>query len=300
MQRLHVIAAAIVLLLMISASACSSAPTNTAVPTQKAAPASTSAPPTAALPTNTAVPTQKAAPTAAPTTPPVTLAPTAAPTTAAATTPPAGETYAPVIDPANFVSTVDNPYFPLKPGTIYIYEGKTEKGNEHVEVTVGSKPKVILGVTCVAVTDIVTVDGQLEEGTVDWYAQDQQGNVWYFGEDTKEYKDGKVTGTHGAWEAGVNGAKPGIIMKANSVVGDTYRQEYYKGEAEDMATVLSLSDSASVPTGSYSHLLVTNEWSALANPPVFEHKYYAKGIGNILVTYVGSDQKLKLIEIRHQ
>ena len=216
---------------------------------------------------------------------------------------PASSTEAPytvVIDPVNFVTEIDNPYFPLKPGTTFIYEGKTEKGNEHVEALVTFDTKIIMGVTCVAVSDTVAVDGKLEEGTVDWYAQDQQGNVWYFGEDTKEYKDGKVTGTHGAWEAGVNGAKPGVIMKANSVVGDTYRQEYYKGEAEDMATVLSLSDSASVPTGSYSNLLVTNEWSALANPPVFEHKYYAKGIGNILVKYVGSDHALKLIEIRHQ
>lgn len=280
MQRLHVHRRAVLLLLLILSSACSGAPTSSA-PTM-------------------------AAPTAAPTAPSITIAPTAAPTVLVALVPTAASVltteaaYAPNIDSANFVSTVDNPYFLLKPGTIYIYEGKTELGNEHVEVTVSSEPKVIAGVTYAALTDVVMVDGQLEEGTVDWYAQDKQGNVWYFGEDTKEYKDGKVTGTQGTWEASVNGAKPGIIMKANPVVGDTYRQEYYKGEAEDMATVLSLADSAAVPVGSYSDKLVTNEWSALDNPPVFEHKYYAKGVGEILTQgFEGGGWKLKLVEIRH-
>jgi hypothetical protein len=97
-------------------------------------------------------------------------------------------------------------HFPLKPGTAFIYEGKTEKGNEHVEVVVSSKTKVILGVACVVVSDTVTVNGKLEEATLDWYAQDNQGNVWYFGEDSKEYKGGKVVSTKGSWEAGVNGA----------------------------------------------------------------------------------------------
>lgn len=232
---------------------------------------------------------------------PTVVPPTSAYALASSPTPaPSTETpYAPVIDPANFVTIVDNPYFPLTPGTIFIYEGKTEKGEEHVEVVVGSETKVIMGVTCVSVSDTVTVDGQLEEGTTDWYAQDKQGNVWYFGEDTREYKDGKVSSTHGAWLAGVDGALPGIIMKANSSVGETYRQEYYKGQAEDMASVLSLSETASVPVGSYTNVLMTNEWSALANPPVYEHKYYASGVGNILTRGVEGGWELKLTEIRH-
>jgi hypothetical protein len=143
------------------------------------------------------------------------------------------------------------------------------------------------------------VDGKLEEMTLDWYAQDKQGNVWYFGEDSKEYKDGAVVSTKGTWEAGVDSAQPGIVMKANLIVGDTYRQEYYKGEAEDWATVLSLSESASVPIGSYSDVLMTNEWSALDNPPVYEHKYYAKEVGFIMTQYVEGDYELKLIEVRH-
>lgn len=239
--------------------------------------------------------TPNAAPTAQPTPRAVATAPSAVPAA-----PSAAAVYAPIIDPNNFVKVVDNPYFPLKPGTTFIYEGRTEKGNEHVEVVVLPDTKVIMGVTCVALSDIVTVDGKLEEGTVDWYAQDKLGNVWYFGEDTKEYKDGKVSGTKGAWQAGVDGALPGIIMKVQPVVGETYRQEYYKGQAEDMATVLSLSESATVPAGSYSNVIVTNEWAAIANPPVYEHKYYAKGVGQFLTKYVAGGYELKLIEFRNQ
>ena len=208
------------------------------------------------------------------------------------------ETYAPVIDPANFASVIDNPYMPLTPGTTYIYEGQTEKGNEHNEVYVTFDTKVILGVTCVVVGDTVTVDGVLEEATFDWYAQDKQGNVWYFGEDSKEYQDGSVVSTEGSWEAGVDGAQPGIYMQASPTVGDTYRQEYYQGEAEDWASVLSLSESVTVPTGAYSNVLMTNEWSGLDNPPIYEHKYYAAGVGFIMTLYVEGGYELKLIEIR--
>ena len=208
------------------------------------------------------------------------------------------ETYAPVIDPANFVSGIDNPYMPLTPGTTYIYEGQTEKGNEHNEVFVTTDTKVILGVTCVVVQDTVTVDGALEEQTLDWYAQDKQGNVWYFGEDSKEYQDGKAVSTAGSWEGGVYGALPGIVMQANPTVGETYRQEYYQGEAEDWASVLSVSESVTVPTGSYSNVLMTNEWSGLDNPPIYEHKYYATGTGFIMTKYVEGGYEMKLIEIR--
>ena len=208
------------------------------------------------------------------------------------------ETYAPVIDPANFVNQIDNPYMPLVPGTTFISEGKTEKGNEHNEVYVSPETKVSLGVTCVVVKDKVMVDGVLEEATLDWYAQDKQGNVWYFGEDSKEYQDGKVTSTKGSWEAGVDGALPGIVMQAHPTIGETYRQEYSKDEAEDWASVLSLSKSVTVPTGSYSNVLMTNEWSALDNPPIYEHKYYAAGIGFIMTKYVEGGYEMKLIEIR--
>lgn len=212
----------------------------------------------------------------------------------------ADEPYAPVIDPANFVAVIDNPYMPLKPGTTYIYEGQTEKGFEHIEVVVQTSTKSIMGVNCVVVLDTVTVDDQLEEQTMDWYAQDKQGNVWYFGEDSKDYKDGKVVSTKGSWEAGVDGAQPGIVMQARPVVSQTYRQEYYKGEAEDWATVLSLTETVSIPIGSYTDVLMTNEWAGLDNPPVYEHKYYTKGIGFLMTKYVEGGFELKLIEIRYE
>jgi len=208
--------------------------------------------------------------------------------------------YAPAIDPADFIAEINNPYMPLVPGTTYVYDGNTEKGNEHNEVVVSPETRLILGVTCVVVKDQVMVDGVLEEATLDWYAQDRQGNVWYFGEDSNEYKDGVVVSAKGSWEAGVNGAMPGIVMKAAPAVGDTYRQEYYEGEAEDWAEVLSLSESATVTTGSYSEVLMTNEWSALDSPPVYEHKYYAKGIGFIMTRYLEGGYELKLTEIRHE
>jgi hypothetical protein len=207
-------------------------------------------------------------------------------------------TYAPVIDPANFGALIDNPYMPLTPGKTYIYEGQTEKGNERNEVFVSTDTKVILGVTCLVVQDTVMVDGVLEEQTLDWYAQDNQGNVWYFGEDSKDFQNGSVTSTQGSWEAGVNGALPGIVMQANPTIGETYRQEYYKGEAEDWASVLSLSESLTVPTGTYSNVLMTNEWSGLDNPPIYEHKFYAAGIGFIMTTYLQGGYELKLVETR--
>ena len=136
-------------------------------------------------------------------------------------------------------------------------------------------------------------DGNLTEKTFDYYAQDKKGNVWYFGEDTKEYENGKVVSTKGSWEAGVDGAKPGFIMQADPKVGETYRQEYYEGEAEDMAKVLSLSESVTVPYGSFDQVLVTKEWTPL-EPGLVEHKYYAPGVGPL-----GNPGDLALIDVKH-
>jgi hypothetical protein len=210
------------------------------------------------------------------------------------------QTYAPKIDPANFVTQVDNPYFPLTPGTTHVFEGKTDAGFEHEQMQVTDQTKVIMGVTCITVIDTVTLNGKLEELTTDWYSQDKQGNVWYFGEDSKAYKNGKVTSTKGSWLAGVNGALPGYIMKAKPNVGETYRQEYQKAEAEDMAKVIGLNESATVPQGSYKNVWLTKEWSALENPPAYEYKYYAKGIGQIMTKSVtGKGWSISLIEIKN-
>lgn len=208
------------------------------------------------------------------------------------------EGYAPKVDPANFVERVDNPFFPLEPGTMFVFEGETEDGVERVEDYVTRDTKEVLGVKCVVLRDRVTVDGELVEETLDWFAQDREGNVWYFGEETKDYENGEVVSTAGSFEAGKNGAKPGIVMKANPRVGDSYRQEQYEGEAVDVAEVLSLSERVSVPYGSFDNVLLTKDWNPL-QPDVLEHKYYAPGVGPIgSVEVVGGPERVELVEIR--
>ena len=190
-------------------------------------------------------------------------------------------TYHPVINPANFVEKIDNPYFPLTPGTTFIYEGESEDGSERVEVNVTNETQVILGVTCIVVRDRVWIDDELVEDTFDWYAQDKDGNVWYFGEDSKEIENGVVVGTDGSWEAGVNGATPGILMLAAPVIGTQYQQEFAEGVAEDMAKVLSLSETVAVPYGAFPGCLKTVEWTPLA-PGAREFKFYSPGVGLVL------------------
>jgi hypothetical protein len=191
--------------------------------------------------------------------------------------PPAISPYEPQIDPADFVAEIDNPYFPLEPGTTRVYEGGTKGESEVVTVTVTRKTREVMGVMCTVVKDTEEVDGELVEETFDWFAQDRWGNVWYFGEDTKEFEDGRVDSA-GSWEAGVDGALPGIIMLADPDVGERYRQEYFAGEAEDMGQVLKLGESVDVPYGSFADVLVTKDWTPLERNAL-EHKYYAPGIG---------------------
>ncbi len=205
-----------------------------------------------------------------------------------------GGAYQPAFDPSKFVATVDNPYFPLQPGVRWVYE--SEDGSERVEVTVLEETRVVAGVTATVVRDTVTEDGDLVEDTLDWFAQDSEGNVWYLGEDSKEYKGGKAVSSAGSWEAGVNGALPGIIMRGAPRPGDAYRQEFLKGEAEDMAEVVSTGGKQSVQAGAYTDVLVTKEWTPL-EPKVVENKYYARGVGLILeVQVAGGKSRLELIE----
>jgi hypothetical protein len=220
-----------------------------------------------------------------------------APTMAQEATP-LPESYNPVIDPANFVTQIDNRYWPLQPGTTFVYEGTSEGKKEHIDLAVTTETRTILGVQCVVVRDTVEIDGELSEDTLDWYAQDKDGNVWYFGEDVKTYANGKVTGTKGSWEGGVDGAQPGIIMLAEPKIGDEYRQEYYAGEAEDMAQVIELGGPGTVPYGHFDNILVTREWSPL-EPDVVEHKTYAPGIGLILSESVqGEQERVELIDVQ--
>lgn len=202
------------------------------------------------------------------------------------------ETYAPAIEATRFVANVDNQYFPLVPGTAFVYE--TPDGAERVEVRVTEETRSILDVTCTVVMVREFEDGELVEETADWYAQDMDGNVWYFGEDTKEYEDGEVVSTAGSWEAGVDGARPGIIMQGAPAVGASYRQEYYAGVAEDMGEILSLEESVTVPYGSFERVLKTKDWTPL-EPGDVEHKYYAPGVGVILE--VEGDDRLELVSV---
>lgn len=202
------------------------------------------------------------------------------------------------IDPDNFVKKIDNPFLPLKPGTTFFYEGTKAGIPTTNEVFVTHDIKNILGVECTVVLDRAFEDGVLAESTFDWYAQDRQGNVWYFGEDTKELdSNGNVISTEGSWEAGVNSAKPGIIMEAHPKVGDRYRQEFAPGVAEDMAQVRSLDQSACVPYDCFDDLLMTKEWSLL-DRSVIDHKYYAAGVGFILEIKVKGEQETsQLVQI---
>jgi hypothetical protein len=204
--------------------------------------------------------------------------------------------YRPVLDPAAFVDVVDNPYWPLIPGSTWVYEGTDGEESERIEVTVLAERKVVHGIGAVVVRDTVTVDGQRKEDTRDWYAQDREGNVWYLGEDTKEYEDGKVVSTKGSWEAGVDGALPGIVMQADPRPGDAYRQEYYRGEAEDLAEVVRLGGAERVKAGRFDRLVVIKEWNPL-EPGVVEEKSYAPGVGVVLERKVtGGTGRVELIQ----
>jgi len=205
--------------------------------------------------------------------------------------------YSSVINPDDFVEVIDNPYFPLTPGTTFVYEGESEGEPIRDEVYVTNETRTVMGVKTIVVRDREFEDGELAEETFDWYAQDKDGNVWYFGEDSREYDEGEVVITEGSWEAGGNGAQPGIIMKGNPQVGDTYRQEYLAGEAEDMAEVVSMNESVSVPYGSFENCLKTREWTPL-EPGIEENKYYAAETGLLLeITVRGEAEKLELVEI---
>lgn len=207
-----------------------------------------------------------------------------------------GGAYAPEVDPADFVTAIDHPYLPLVPGTRWVYEGISDGEEERIEVVVTDDRREVMGISAVVVRDTVTVDGELEEDTYDWFAQDRAGNVWYLGEDSREYEDGEVVSTEGSWEAGVGGALPGIVMPADPTPGQAYRQEYLAGEAEDMAEVVRLDGTETVPYGSFTGLLVTREWNPL-EPDVVEEKYYAAGVGLVLeVVTAGGEGRVELVE----
>jgi len=207
-----------------------------------------------------------------------------------------GGRYDPTIDPANFTTNIDNPYMPLKPGKTYIYEGPTSQGFIRTEFAVTTNTKLIDGVTCVEVHDQVFTDGELTEDTLDWFAQDKQGNVWYFGEDSDELVNGRVSSLGGSWQGGVNGASPGIVMEVHPKVGDFYRQEFLLNTAEDTAGVLNLNQTVTVPAGTFHHCLETAEITGL-EPGALEHKFYAPGVGNVLTVDLVTGDTFPLVQI---
>ena len=203
-----------------------------------------------------------------------------------------GVEYRPEIDPVDFTTAVTNPYMPLVPGTSRTYEG----GGERVVVTVTGTTRTVMGVETVVVRDREYRGSTLIEDTEDWFAQDEDGNVWYFGEDTAECNNGSITGRPGAWEAGVDGAQPGIVMLADPRVGDYYRQEYYTGRAEDVARVRELGATADHEGRVYHDVLVTEDFTAL-EPGQLEHKSYAPDVGLIEERNVGGGAPVRLTEI---
>jgi hypothetical protein len=207
--------------------------------------------------------------------------------------------YSPQIHPADFVATVDNRYWPLKPGTAFHYRGVRGTTAQIDDEVVTHRTKRILGIGCTVVRDTVSEGGRPIERTFDWYAQDRQGNVWYMGELSLELRHGHFAKASDSWKSGVNGAKPGIIMPAEPRRGDRYRQEYYPpGEALDEAHVLGRIGMVSVPYGSFKHPLVTSEFSPLE--PQTERKYYVAGLGEVAEKVVkGHHEEFKLVKVTH-
>jgi hypothetical protein len=200
------------------------------------------------------------------------------------------------MNPAEFTTEIDNPYWPMKPGDHWVYRETNAEGDvQRNDVVVLNRTKTIMGIDTVIVHDTVRLGGELTEDTFDWYAQDAHGNLWYFGEDTTEYENGKPKTKEGSWEAGVDGALAGIIMPANPQVGMIYREEYYKGHAEDGAQIISVDALAKVPSGRFEHGVQTRNFSGI-EPDVIEEKIYAKGVGIVLeITVSGGSDRSELL-----
>jgi hypothetical protein len=194
----------------------------------------------------------------------------------------------PLPPPSRFVRLVTNPYLPWSPGTRWIYRGYGSEGHERDVVLVLERTKQIEGITATVVRDVVRRRGRLIERTFDWYAQDRRGRVWYLGENTHAFEDGQVD-TEGSWEAGADGAQPGIAMFHRPVLNRRYWQEYYAGHAEDQGVLVERSTQVTVPFGRLRHVRMTEDTSPL-EASVTEFKFYARGVGSVLELDVSPDQ----------
>ena len=194
-------------------------------------------------------------------------------------------------------TTITNPYFPAIPGKKYIYEGQTEDGLERIEEQRLTTTKTILGVACIIVNFKAYLNGILIEEAWDWYAQDNNGNVWYFGEAVDNYNtNGSLLDHAGSWEAGVDGAQPGTIMPTIPQAGLAYREEYYFNHAEDRAEITATGQTVNIPLGTYTNCIKTKNWTEL-EPDANENKYYAPGIGLIKEENVTDNTIIVLIAI---
>jgi hypothetical protein len=204
-------------------------------------------------------------------------------------------------DSNDFVARVDNPWFPLRPGTVDLYRGVKDGQPSRDVFHVTARTKTIEGVRCTVVRDRLYLRGRPEERTEDWYAQDEAGDVWYFGEATAELnRDGSVRTTEGSWQAGVDGARAGVFMPAHPHPGQSGLQEFYEGHAEDHFRVLSLSARVHTPAASSRRALLTREWTPL-EPGVVDHKLYVRGIGTVLEqTVEGGDERNELVAVKHR
>jgi len=203
------------------------------------------------------------------------------------------------MNPADFTAEIDHPYWPMKPGSRWIFRETDAEGSvSRVVVTVLDKTKTIMGIEATIVHDQVSEKGEVKEDTFDWYAQDAEGNLWYLGEDTTEYENGKPKTKEGSWEAGVDGALAGIILPAHPQVGLTYREEYYRGQAEDGAQILSVDALAKVPYGRFEHGIQTRNFSGI-EPNVIEEKIYAEDVGVVLeITVSGGSDRTELVSFK--
>ena len=192
-----------------------------------------------------------------------------------------------------FVDEITNPYLSFEKGKVFRYENETDEGLEETVDEVTNLHKTVLDIKVTVVHDQVFLNDDLIEDTYDWYAQDKDGAVWYFGEATTAHRRDGSTSTAGSWEAGVNGAQPGIIMPANPKPGEPYRQEYFKGHAEDMGQIVAVDESAKVPAGAYSDCVKTKDWSMIEGGQEF--KWYARGVG--FVRSQDGDEVAELVSV---
>jgi len=204
-----------------------------------------------------------------------------------------GEPYQPDVTAGDLDTLVDNALFPAPVGATWTYQAETDEGLELDEITVLAETQDVWGAVATVVRDTVYLDGELIEDTWDWFAQDGAGNVWYLGEDTYEYENGEVVCDCGAWESGVDGALPGVVMLADPRVGDVYRQEYLEGEAEDLAEVVATDETVTVAAGTFEHCIKTHDLSAI-DASLDEFKFYCPDVGTVLV--LEGDVRVELVE----